>query len=54
MRDWQPLQDEAAIIGEIGTCLSLAECEPKTVRHFPGELQDKRMFELWRAAQKSV
>ena len=52
--DWQPVQDDAAIVGEIGTCLRLAECEPKTARHFPGELQDIRMFELWRAAQKSV
>ena len=52
--NWQPLQDDAAIVSEIGTCLRLAECEPTTPRHLPDELQDKRMFEFWRAAQKSA
>jgi hypothetical protein len=51
---WRPLQNDATIVGEIGTCLRMIECEPQTARHFPDELRDKRIFQLWRAAQKSV
>jgi hypothetical protein len=54
--DWQARtnMDEAAILGEIGTCLRLAECEPETPRVMPRELEGDRIFDLWSTAQADI
>lgn len=52
--DWLPLGDDEQIISEIGTCLRYVECEPDTPRFVPRELQQERIFDLWRTAQEHV
>ena len=52
--DWRPRANDGAILGELGACLRLAECEPDTARVMPRALEESRIFELWGAAQHDI
>jgi hypothetical protein len=52
--EWRVQEGDEAILGELGTCLRLAECEPKTPRVMPEPLETDRIFALWEAAQDSI
>ena len=51
---WRPHEGEASILGELGTCLRIAECDQQTPRLVPIELQDDHIFELWSVAQADI
>ena len=51
--DWTVSADDGAIIGEVGTCLRLIECEPEQETWYPGWLQD-RVYDFWEAAQHHI
>lgn len=52
--DWQPLGGDAAIEGELGACLRLAECAPETPRVMPRSLEEEVIFDLWETAQRDI
>lgn len=52
--DWSPQSDKGSIVGEIGTCLRLSECEEHTPRLVAKELEDGRIFDLWDVAQQDI
>jgi hypothetical protein len=52
--EWRVQEGDEAILGELGTCLRLAECEPKTLRVMPEALETDQIFALWEAAQDSI
>jgi hypothetical protein len=55
--EWKSLAEadgESVILGELGTCLRLAECEPETPRVVPRRLEEDRIFDLWAAAQADI
>jgi Helicase conserved C-terminal domain len=51
---WQPRDNNAAIISELGSCLRIIECEPETPRFVPKELEEDRIFDLWSAVQSHI
>lgn len=51
---WRPLGGQDAIVGELGSCLRLGECEPETPRVVPSILEEDRIFDLWNAARKHI
>ena len=42
-----------AVVGEVGTCLRMIECEPDTPKWFPDHLRE-RLYDFWEVAQKDV
>ena len=52
-RDWDVSNSKNAIIREIGACLRLIECEPKTPISFPDGLQE-RVYDFWSVAQEDI
>jgi hypothetical protein len=48
---WCPKGGDDAIVGELGSCLRIVECEPETPRVVPQELENDHIFDLWTAAQ---
>ncbi len=51
---WLPLKTEDAVLGELGTCLRIAECEPETERVVPNALREERIFDIWDVAQQDI
>jgi len=45
--------NDAPMIGELGACLRLSECEPATPRHFTPALEDAA-FDLWDKARDDI
>lgn len=52
--DWEPETTDDAIVGELGACLRIAECDPNTPRMMPAELENGKVFALWEAARDSI
>ena len=50
---WRVSTATDAIIGEIGTCLRLIECEPGAPVWFPDDLQD-RVYDFWDTARQDI
>jgi hypothetical protein len=51
---WHPQGDDEAIVGELGSCLRIVECEPNTPRLVPKESEEDRIFGLWGVAQHHI
>ncbi len=50
---WEVSTSEDSIIGEVGTCLRLIECEPETPTWYPDALQEA-VYDFWDAAQADI
>ncbi len=51
--DWQPLRDPSLVVGELGTCLRLIECEENTPAEIPQALHET-VFDFWDVARGHV
>ncbi len=50
-QDWKP--SDIPVVGEIGTCLRIIECEPSTARHFSPDLEASAI-DLWPVARSDI
>ena len=51
--DWTISTEDDAIIGELGTCLRLIECQSEQEIWYPEWLQD-RVYDFWETAQQDI
>ena len=51
--DWTASTDDGAVIGELGTCLQLIECDGEQETWYPEWLQE-RVYDFWEAAQQHI
>lgn len=51
--DWQPLRDPSLVVGELGTCLRMIECDEDTPSEIPSPLHET-VFDFWDVAREHV
>jgi hypothetical protein len=50
---WEPQRDEQTIIGELGACLRLIECDDETPRQVPVALEEG-IYDFWEVARDHI